>query len=454
MDMRSLLHLWFGLRTPVKRLPYAMWGSILMVLKYVVDSLVLRSVGVVWTPLDYLAPLGDERLRSLAATPGPVLWGLVIWTLPFVWIGASMTIRRAANAGLEPWTGLVFFFPVINYLVMVWLCFLPQAGAKPASGDEAGGAAGSEAPSGGFGSAVRAILAAAVVGVAMTATSIFLLESYGAGLFVGTPFVLGFVCGVLANRPERRSLTETIATVTGGLAALGGLLMVVAVEGLVCIAMAFPLAWVLAVVGALMGRGTMAAGLRTRPGTSVMILLLPETVTAVEIDAPPEVVWEYVVGFGELPPPSRWVFRLGIAYPMRARLEGSGAGAVRYCEFSTGAFVEPITVWDPPRRLAFDVAAQPPPLHEWSPYQTVHAPHLLDGFRSERGEFRMIALPDGRTRLEGSTWYRLDLFPQPYWTLFSDALVHRIHQRVLEHVRDRSEEDQPSLPGTQPHPRL
>jgi hypothetical protein len=66
----------------------------------------------------------------------------------------------------------------------------------------------------------------------------------------------------------------------------------------------------------------------------------------------------------------------------------------------------------------------------------------------------MIALPDGRTRLEGSTWYRLDLFPQPYWTLFSDALVHRIHQRVLEHVRDRSEEDQPSLPGTQPHPRL
>ena len=38
--------------------------------------------------------------------------------------------------------------------------------------------------------------------------------------------------------------------------------------------------------------------------------------------------------------------RAGLAYPMRARIEGSGPGAVRYCEFSTGPFVEPIVTWD------------------------------------------------------------------------------------------------------------
>jgi hypothetical protein len=36
---------------------------------------------------------------------------------------------------------------------------------------------------------------------------------------------------------------------------------------------------------------------------------------------------------------------------------------VRYCVFSTGPFVEPITVWEPGRRLGFDVAQQPPPMH-------------------------------------------------------------------------------------------
>lgn len=56
-----------------------------------------------------------------------------------------------------------------------------------------------------------------------------------------------------------------------------------------------------------------------------------------------------------------------------------------------------------------------------------------------RGEFRLVALPDGRTRLEGSTWYTLDMAPQAYWTLWSDALIHRVHARVLEHVRDLAE---------------
>jgi len=46
-----------------------------------------------------------------------------------------------------------------------------------------------------------------------------------------------------------------------------------------------------------------------------------------------------------------------------------------------------------------------------------------------------IPLPGGRTRLEGSTWYELDLAPQAYWSIWSDLIVHRIHRRVLEHIR-------------------
>ena len=237
--------------------------------------------------------------------------------------------------------------------------------------------------------------------------------------------------------------------------ALSGLAMLLfALEGFVCIAMAAAPAAAMAVGGAMIGRAI--ASRTTRGGASVigLVLLLPllagaeslddevplyEVVTAVEIDRPPMEVWEHVVNFTEIDPPAPWVQRLGIAIPLRARLEGEGVGAVRRCEFTTGAFVEPVTVWEPGKRLSFDVVAQPPPMKEWSPYRSVHPPHLDGYLRSRRGEFRFIELPGGRTRLEGSTWYEIDIAPQMYWSLWGDTVIHRIHQHVLNHVKREAE---------------
>ena len=63
----------------------------------------------------------------------------------------------------------------------------------------------------------------------------------------------------------------------------------------------------------------------------------------------------------------------------------------------------------------------------------MHPPHLDGALQSSHGEFLLVPLPDGRTRLEGRTCYRLQMFPQSYWTLWSDLLIHRIHERVLVH---------------------
>ena len=48
-------------------------------------------------------------------------------------------------------------------------------------------------------------------------------------------------------------------------------------------------------------------------------------------------------------------------------------------------------------------------------------------------------LGDGRTRLEGSTWYTIDLAPSGYWAVISDRVIHGIHERVLEHIQRLSE---------------
>lgn len=179
--------------------------------------------------------------------------------------------------------------------------------------------------------------------------------------------------------------------------------------------------------------GLMAAEASNEPVAEVRAVR-----TAVIVDAPPERVWPLVIAFPPLPEPDDWIFRTGLAYPQRAEIQGTGVGAVRHCVFSTGAFVEPIEVWEPPTLLRFVVTEQAEPLREWSPY-SIHPAHLDHYLVSERDEFLLERLPDGRNRLQGTTWYSNRMWPAPYWGLWSDYIIQRIHTRVLTHIQKLAE---------------
>jgi len=156
------------------------------------------------------------------------------------------------------------------------------------------------------------------------------------------------------------------------------------------------------------------------------------------VNAPIQTVWNNVISFPKISPPQQLMFKAGIAYPIDAEISGRGVGAVRHCNFSTGEFVEPITTWDEPRLLQFSVAKEPEPMKELSPYK-IHPPHLEGYLKCERGEFRLIPLPGGRTEMIGTTWYRDNIWPQEYWSLYSNAIIHNIHMRVLNHIKTVSE---------------
>ncbi len=450
------LELLAGFRGGVDRRTYAAVGCALVLLKYAVDAgIVYGLTGRVWTPLDYLNPVLTLRQQRLgSASTGLFQLAMALWTLPFLWIGVSMTMRRSYDAGLSAWFGLLFFVPLINYAVMLLLCCLPSR--RPERPFELLDPRAPERPAVGFAlaSALTAVALTALLSAVFVALFVSGFESYGTALFVGSPFLLGVVAGFVFNRRERRGMLATLGVVTVSVAISSGGFLLFALDGAICIAMAFPLALVVALLGGAVGRGLALLGQPSPyPGMLALAALPPlgylearwnepaayRVDSSIEVAAPPEVVWQHVVSFSELPPPHWLLFRLGIAYPVRARIEGEGVGAVRRCEFSTGAFVEPITVWDAPRRLAFDVASQPPPMFEWSPYADLHPPHLDGYLRSTGGEFRLVPLPGGRTRLEGTTWYELDMHPTGYWRIWTDALIHRIHLRVLEHVAALSE---------------
>lgn len=453
-----LLRLWFGLSLPVGRAEYLGSGVALAFLKYLVEALLVASVtGRPFMPWNYLDPLFSTRAKLLAGHEGLQL-ALIVWTLPFVWIGLSMTLRRLRDAALSPGVSLLFLVPGLNYILMLALCLArthrPAADWRDVE------------PQGELHPDWKAALVGVATGVGLSVgavlLSVQLLGQYGATLFFGGPVLVGAVTAFLYNRAEPRSGWRTqgvvaLAVLLGGLSSL-----LFALEGALCIAMAAPIAFALAAMGGLVGRflanAARSDGTKAARALGLLLLAWPlmaaaeakndpargrvfEVITTEEIDAPPEVVWRHVVGFTELPPPSELVLRLGVAYPLRATIDGTGVGAVRRCEFSTGPFVEPITAWEPPRRLAFDVVAQPPSMQEWSPYRHVDAPHLVGYMTSRGGEFRLVPLPGGRTRLEGSTWYTLDIHPQGYWGVWADALLHTIHSRVLRHVKALSEAD-------------
>jgi hypothetical protein len=79
-------------------------------------------------------------------------------------------------------------------------------------------------------------------------------------------------------------------------------------------------------------------------------------------------------------------------------------------------------------------------MEEWTPYHAVHPPHLQGFLISKGGEFHLVPLPGNRTRVEATTWYHHSMWPASYWQLWSDAVIHRIHLRVLQHIAQSAEQ--------------
>jgi uncharacterized membrane protein YhaH (DUF805 family) len=448
MTFADSLGFLFGLKHRVDQKRYAIVGFSLLVLKYGGDFGLSLFASQRIDPISYLNPVLTLRLQSMGQYPDWLPFLMFAWSLPFIWIGVSMTARRAMDAGYAPWFALLFFLPVINNLLMLGLCL--------ARSKEHGWTTQIDVARAKLNLRVAliALAGSSTFGIAASVFAIFGASSYSSALFVGAPFLMGVIAGALLNRHGATTISNSIFVAVLGVSLCGGLLLLFALEGVICLGMASFIAYPLAALGALLGRA-LAAGTRPQQPTFGMMALWPllalaplaqtedfpvHAVTSrIEIDAPPESVWPNVIGFTELPPPSEWLMKAGIACPLRARIEGEGVGAIRYCEFSTGPFIEPISVWEPPYRLGFDVTSQPPSMREWSPYEIVHAPHLVGTMQSEHGEFKLTRLEGNRTLLEGTTWYRLKMSPEPYWTFYSDQVVHVIHDRVLQHVRQLSE---------------
>ena len=296
-----------------------------------------------------------------------------------------------------------------------------------------------------------------VVGVglmlAAVAVGTLIFGVYGYGLFLLTPFVIGIITAYIANYKGDIGSTRTLVSVMVALAIGSVGLVLVALEGIVCIAMVAPLGVAAAWFGGEVGRVMALRGKRSQMVSCIALVplvfavehVLPastrfDTVQTIEVHAPPEAVWRSILSTDPVEGPLALPFRLGVAYPIRSEIVGEGVGAIRRGEFSTGTAIERITAWEPNRKFAFVVVEDIPAMREMSPYEHVHAPHVVGYFRTTSTSFELVARAGGRTDVIERTSHELRLDPVLYWLPMARWIVHENNARVLAHIRRHAEQ--------------
>lgn len=451
----------------IGRAGYLFWGLTLFSLKYFIDGLVSQLLfHRHWSAINYLVPGQATDILTLSQADKIFFATLLVTALPFIWAGVVLTLKRLRAANLPFWLVKLFFLPFINFLFFVVLTLYPnqEEAVLARSNDSGVTQAGREGTSAAqqkkesdFGQLAQAMLTPLPLAVLLVFFGASVLKSYGWGLFVGIPFAIGMSAAYLYGQSAPRTYGQCLAAAFGSLTLLGAGVFLLAWEGIVCLVMAAPIAYILAAIGAVLGYQMQKRKLRPiedRWMVIVLLLLFPALMafewkaacpaptiavtTALLVDEPPEKVWKYVISFPTLPEPNELLFKLGIAYPVGATIEGHGPGALRKCQFSTGAFLEPIKIWDEPRLLAFGVQSQPPSMQERGLLKEIHPAHLTGYLKVENGQFRLIPISrtDGRpaTLLQGTTCYQNQMWPNCYWRLWTDYIIHQIHLRVLRQI--------------------
>jgi hypothetical protein len=319
------------------------------------------------------------------------------------------------------------------------------------------------------GSTVVAVGGAGLLGALLMTVSTQAFKAYGVTLFIYSPLVCGLAASVLYNlsRPikERRFFRPALAVVVAlALLCTMGLLIMGGIEGLICVLMAFPVALVMAIVGAAIGQGiAIALGGSTRrpvPVLVALVLVYPalqsyesqstppppphEVVTRRIVQAPPARVWAVLMRPVRYPKRVGLLFRAGVAYPTQTALRTFPGGRHELTVAYSGNAVAhlPVTTWLPRQELRFAVPITPEPMKELSPYPRIHAPHLHGYFQVNSGTFRLQALSAGCTLLEARTVYQHSIGPRAYWQLWSDYLLDDMHARVLATIQRAAEHDE------------
>ena len=266
--------------------------------------------------------------------------------------------------------------------------------------------------------------------------------SMGTVLFFFLPFVTGLATAIVTEGKE----LIFASLVIGAIGCTAALIMI-GMEGWVCVLMSTPLVVFSLGVGAVFG--ILMRQFLVAHGAKYLVLLITvgvlpffliaankieepsrktpraETITNTLVtDAPRELVWNQLKTFDRIKGTKGLLMRIGLPVPVSCTMSGEGVGATRTCYFEQGHIAERVTEWNPPSSMKLEITEFDVPGRPWLSFQDASYE---------------LTTENGRTVLTRKTTIVSRLSPAWYWRPLEKIGVETEHEYLFEEVKKKIE---------------
>jgi len=276
------------------------------------------------------------------------------------------------------------------------------------------------------------------------------------------PMGIGALVVALSPAQRKSSWPYAIFAPWIACAVLGIVVMLLAMEAWICVAMGLPIFFVMSSLGGIIikwwheqhqGRddNNLLGIVLLAPLLFSPLLFSPiearwqqptvihEVKASVVVNASADAIWNEFVTVPKIQPQEEhfaWFRAAGLPHPVEATLVNAGPKGVRYASYDNGMkVIEPVQVWSLYDRYRFGVnldrgSGQQTPL--WSDVASEHL-HVL------WVEYQIQPLSDKQVRLDLTSHYALQTPVNPYAALWVDFLLGDFQHYILDIVTARAE---------------
>lgn len=264
----------------------------------------------------------------------------------------------------------------------------------------------------------------------------------GSVVFFVLPFITGLATAIVTAGKETVFASLGIGAIGCTVA-----LIMMGIEGWVCVLLSAPIVAFSLTLGALFG--TLLRSFLLSMGAKHLVLLLTigvlpfflvaankleepsrriprvETITNTLVtDAPRELVWNQLKTFDRIEGTKGLLMRIGLPVPVSCTMSGEGVGATRTCYFEQGHIAERVTEWNPPNSMKLEITEFDVPGRPWLSFQ---------------GASYELTTENGKTIVTRKTTIVSRLSPAWYWRPLEKIGVETEHEYLFEEVQRKIE---------------
>jgi hypothetical protein len=280
---------------------------------------------------------------------------------------------------------------------------------------------------------------------------------YGFTLFLTIPFslalVLSFQEGPKSSGKTLKAWGKAISIIT----AISIILLVLGLEGVICILMAIGLIILPTFLGCLLGYGLSRAFQERKLSVLLMVFIInPSALTydvydttkiesvaqiSTVVNASVSDVWQILTQKVEFNESSNFFLKSGVSYPLDMEIIQKDSAKFLSCNTNNGKTFFKIDSLIQNQKLQFSATQEILPMRELTMYHDLEAAHLHGYFESDYGTFEIQPINEKQCLLIAKTQYNYAITPAFYWKWWSDYLLNTMHENVLSKVKEIAEKN-------------